>query len=192
MARIHEQTLKAWITPDHSSAVRERELQRARAFFAEVIAPIEKTHRPVREADARLSQLNQALRDRTVESSTSSRDLKRRIIQRQAAEVALKKSGQHRAKLEKESRRLQKHSRHLAREILSTQEDQRWKLSRQLHDEIAQMLLGVHVRLLTLKTTTQSNEGNLKKEIASTQRLVRESARAIRRLAREFGLHHET
>jgi len=192
LARIHERALKTWITPGLSSRTQERMFQRARAFFAEAITPIEKTHRPAREADARLDRLNQTLRERTIESSTSARNLKRRIIQRQEAETALRKSGENHNKLMAESRRLQKHSQHLTREILSVQEDQRQKLSRQLHDEIAQMLLGVHVRLLTLKKTAKSNAGSLKKEIASTQRLVRQSVRIVSRFAHEFRLPHET
>ena len=51
----------------------------------------------------------------------------------------------------KESWRLQKHLRHLTHQILSAQEEKRKKISRELQDEIAQTLLGINVRLLTLK-----------------------------------------
>jgi signal transduction histidine kinase len=90
----------------------------------------------------------------------------------------------------KESRRLQKHLQRLTRQILSAQEDKRKKISCDLHDEIAQTLLGINVRLLTLKKEATVNAHGLKKEIVSMQRLVKQSVRAINRFAHEFGIHH--
>ena len=88
----------------------------------------------------------------------------------------------------KESRRLQKHLQRLTHQILSAQEDKRKKISRELQDEIAQTLLGINVRLLTLKKAAAANAEGLKKEIASTQRLVDKSVKTIKRFAREFGI----
>jgi len=192
LARIHEQALTTLVAPGGSSTSSEGMIKRARAFFAEAIAPIEKTHRAALKADIHLKQLNQTLRQRAMESSASARHLEQGILQRQAAEAALKKSGKQRTRLLAESRRLQQHSRHLTHEILSAQEDEWQQISRQLHDEIAQILLGINVRLLTLKKAAKANTGSLKKEIASTQRLVKQSVKTINRFAREFGLQHET
>jgi signal transduction histidine kinase len=107
-------------------------------------------------------------------------------------EQALKKSGEHTRKLLKESRDLQKHLQRLTHQILSAQEDKRKRISRELHDEIAQTLLGINVRLLTLKKAAAIDASGLKKEIASTQRLVDKSVKSIKRFAREFGIHHRT
>jgi len=71
-------------------------------------------------------------------------------------------------------------------------EDKRKRISRDLHDEIAQTLLGINVRLLTLKKEAAFNARGLKKEIVSTQRLVDKSVESIKRFAREFGIHHRT
>jgi signal transduction histidine kinase len=139
-----------------------------------------------------LSRLNKTLGRRTVDLAASSRFLKQGIVQRRAAEAALKKSGKHCAKLLEESRHLQEHLRHLTHRNLLAQEDKRAKISRELHDQIAQTLLGINVRLLTLKTEATINAKGLKKEIASTQRLVEKSVKSMERFAREFGIHHET
>lgn len=192
LARIHEQALAALVTPGASPRSSGAMVQRARAFFEEAVAPIEETHRTALKADVDLRQLNQTLHRRTLESSASARHLRQGISRRRAAEQALKKSGAQRTKLLEESRRLQQHSRHLTREILLAQEDEWHKLSHQLHDEIVQILVGINVRLLTLKKAAKANSGCLKKEIASTQQLVRQSVRTIHRFAREFGLPHET
>jgi signal transduction histidine kinase len=76
---------------------------------------------------------------------------------------------------------MQTHLRHLTHQILSAQEEERKKISRELHDEIAQTLLGINVRLLTLKQAAAVNTKDLKKEIASTQRVVEKSEKTLSR-----------
>jgi signal transduction histidine kinase len=188
VARIHEAALASL----EASSSRDGFVKRAEMFFAETITPIEKTHRAALKASTRLNQLTQALGRRTVDLAASGRHLKQGIAQRKAVEQALKKSAGHYARLVKESRRLQKHLRHLTHQILSAQEEERKKISRELHDEVAQTLLGINVRLLTLKKEATVNTKGLKKEIASTQRLVEKSAQTMSRFAREFGKHHDT
>lgn len=188
VAKIHEgavATLKA-------SRSRNGILRRAEIFFTEAITPIEKTHGAARKTDARLDQLNKTLGRRTVDLAAANRSLKQRISQRKTVEKALKTSGGHSKKLLEESRQLQKHLRRLTRRILSAQEDKRKKISRELRDEIAQTLLGINVRLLSLKQQTTANSEELQKEVASTRRLVDKSMKSIKRFAREVGRNHET
>ena len=167
-------------------------IDRAKSFFAETIVPIEKTHRAALKADVRVNQLTRTLRRRTVESSASTRRLKRSIIQRQGVEESLKKSGDHYTQLLTESRRLQKRLRHLTREMLSAQEDERQKASHQLHDEIAQTLIAIDLPLLTLKKAAKASTASLKEEIANTRRMVKESGQRLNRFAHEFVIQHKT
>ena len=60
------------------------------------------------------------------------------------------------------------------------QEHERKKISLELQDEIAQTLLGINVRLLTLKQHARNNTNGFKQEIASTQALVVQSAKSVR------------
>jgi len=188
VARIHEAALASLEAASSKDGI----IKRAELFFAEAISPIEKTHRAALKANAHLNQLNKTLVRRTVDLTASSRHLKRGIVQRKIVEQALKKSTEHYARLVKESRRLQKHLRHLTHRLLRAQEEKRTKISRGLHDEIAQTLLGIHVRLLTLKQEATVNTRGFKKEIASTQRLVENSVKTMKRFAREFGNQHGT
>ena len=87
---------------------------------------------------------------------------------------------------------MQKHLRRLTHRILSAQEDKRKQISRDLQDEIAQTLLGINVRLLTLKKEAAIDANGLEKEIASTQRFVDKSVKSIKRFARKFGIHNKT
>jgi len=188
LARIHAEALATM----EASSSRDGIIERAEIFFTEAITPIEETHRAALKANVRLSQLKQRLGRRTMDLAASNRSLKQGIAQRKSVEESLKKTGAHSKKLLKESLALQKHLQHLTHQILSAQEDKRNEISHELQDEIAQTLLGINVRLLTLKKESAVNANGLQKEIASTQRLVDMSVKSLDRFAREFGKHHET
>jgi signal transduction histidine kinase len=188
VARIHEGALATL----EASASRDGVIKRAQIFFAEAITPIEETHHAALQANIRLSRLSQTLDQRTMDLTASHRSLKQGIVQRKTVELALKKSGEHSRKLLKESCRLQRHLQHLTHRILSVQEDKRKQMSCDLHDNIAQTLLGINVRLLTLKKEAAINAHGLKKEIVNTQRLVDKSVKSIKRFAREFSIHNGT
>jgi signal transduction histidine kinase len=188
VARIHDGALATM----EASSSRDGIIKRAEIFFAEAITPIEKTHRASLKANFRLGQLNKTLGRRTVDLAASNRLLKQGIARRKAVEEALQKSAEHAKKLLEESRHLQKHLQRVTHRILSAQEDKRKKMSRDLNDEIAQTLLGINVRLLTLKKEAAVNATGLEREIASTQRLVDKSVKSIKRFDRKCGKHHET
>jgi signal transduction histidine kinase len=183
LARIHE---RAVATLELSSS-KNGFLKRAEIFFTEAITPILETHRAARRSKLELNRLNVTLGRRTAELALTHRQLQRGIVRRKSVESALKISGEHYAKLLKESLHLQEGLRQLTHQVLVAQEDERKKISVELQDEIAQTLLGINVRLLTLKQEARSNTKGLKNEIASTQRLVLKSAKSVRRVAREFG-----
>ena len=157
LALIHEQALIFQTLPIRSSAARDRIIRRAGTFFAEAILPMEETHRSALEANVHLSRLNQALSRRTLDLAASNRLLKAEIAKRKVVEQTLRQSEQHSSGLLDQSRRLQEQLRHLARRVLSVQEEERKRISRELHDVIAQMLTGINVRLATLKMEATAN-----------------------------------
>jgi signal transduction histidine kinase len=192
LARIHEIALARLVLPRLPSTIRAGMIKRAGIFFVEAVTPIETTHRAARETSGDLSRLTKTLGRRTVELAASGRQLKRGIVQRKAAEKALKKSKKHRTNLLEQSRLAQEHLRQLTHQNLLAHEDTRKKISRELHDEIAQTLLGINVRLLALKQEGTANSKGLKKEIANTQRLVETSKKTLSRFVDELGKEHET
>ncbi len=105
---------------------------------------------------------------------------------RKEVEIALKKSEKHHILLLDQSRQMQEHLRHLTRKILTAQEDERREISRELHDEIAQTLTGINVRLANLKREAVVNTKGLKGKIAGTQRLVQKSVKIVHRFARRL------
>jgi len=183
LARIHEQAIIALVSPSNSSGTRDGVVKRVQAFFIKAVTPIEKTHRTTMEANVRLNELNRTLRQRTVELAAANRQLKQEIVRRHAVEKALRKSEQHYSQLLEQSRRMEEHLRHLSRQILSAQEEERRRISRELHDEVAQVLTGVNLHLATLKKEVTANTKDVKKKIARTQRLVEKSVNIVHRFA---------
>jgi len=183
LARIHE---RAIVTLEAASG-KDGIVKRAEIFFTEALIPIVEMHRAARQNKMQLNRLNETLGRRTAELAVTHRQLQRGIVRRKSVEAALKISGEHYAKLLKDSLQLQEGLRQLTHQVLAGQEDERRKISRELQNEIAQTLLGINVRLLTLKQEARNNTKGLKNEIASTQRLVLKSAKSVRRVARQFG-----
>ena len=192
LARIHEIALARLVLPSFSASIRTRMIKQAGVFFVEAATAIETTHRAARETSNDLNRLTKTVGRRTMELAASGRHLKQGIVQRKAAEEALKKSKKHRTDLLEQSCLVQEHLRRLTHQSLLTQENTRKKISRELHDEIAQTLLGINVRLLALKQEGTADSKGLKKEIASTQRLVEKSRKTLSRSVDELGKEHET
>jgi signal transduction histidine kinase len=74
--------------------------------------------------------------------------------------------------------------RGLAHQILGAQEEERKKISLQLHDEIAQTLAGINVQLAILHEVAAINTRGLNRKIAAAQRLVEQSVTAVHRFAK--------
>jgi signal transduction histidine kinase len=186
LAKLHEETLVSELLPRCRPAKRAALIKQAGIFFAVAITPIEKTHRSAREATAHLKKFIETLSQRTVELAASNLELSLEITQRKAVEEALKKSEHHYTKLLEQSDRLQEQLRRLSRQILLAQEDERKKISRELHDVIAQTLTGINIRLATLKREAAITTKGLDRNIARTQRLVEKSVNIVHQFAREL------
>jgi PAS domain S-box-containing protein len=116
----------------------------------------------------------------------SNLELRREIIRRQKVEESLRQSEQHQCRLLEQSHLMQEKLRHLSRQVLRAQEDERKRISRELHDVIAQTLTGINIRLATLKKEASVNTKGLARNIARTQRLVEKSVDLVHRFALEL------
>lgn len=182
LARIHEAALLVLLTPqEHGTRVYpgDASIRRSSAFFIEAITPIEEAHLGAREANIQLAQ-------RTEELALSNEELKREIGRREAVEDSLRSSEATTSRLLEESLGLQKELRHLSRQLLKAQEEERKRVSRELHDVIAQTLTGINLRLAALRSRNASNARDLNREIATTQRLIEESVDMVHRFARDL------
>ena len=183
LARMHEQgIIKLGLTNARPAVMR-----RAQKFFTEAITPIVETHRAARESRTSLNRLKELLARCTGDLAVSNRKLKLGMVRRHQVEAALKKNGADYSRLLRNSRQLHDGFRQLTRQVLAAQEDERKKISRELENEVAQTLLGINVRLLTLKQEAKNNTVGLKNEIASTQRMVAKSVKTVQVVATRLG-----
>ena len=187
LARMHDQAMDVL----GFTGVKNGFTKLARIFFGEANAPIEATSRASQQGQASLSRSQATLGERTEQLAVSNRELQRGIVQRKSMAANAAKNGAHYEKNLKESLLLQKRLRLLTHRVMLAQEDERRQISHELQDEIAQTLLGINVRLLSLKQHARFNTKGFKAEIASTQRLVLQSAKSVRRVAREIGYQSE-
>ncbi|HEU6448479.1 MAG TPA: ATP-binding protein [Verrucomicrobiae bacterium] len=118
--------------------------------------------------------------------TAANRKLKKEIVRREAVEKSLRKSEQYQSRLLEQSHQMQEQLRHLSREVLRAQEEERKRISRELHDVIAQTLTGINVRLATLKKEANLNSADLEKSIARTQKLIQHSVDIVHQFAREL------
>lgn len=184
LAKLHEKTLIIDLLPAYPDERQNAIIKQAGLFFAAAIAPIE-SHNIELEA-AHLRTVIGTLSDRTVELAAANQQLSLEIVHRKRVEASLKKSEQHHRKSLEKSNLLKEQLQELSRTILSAQEDERKKISRDLHDVIAQALMGINVRLATLKSAAGINSKNLDRNIALTQKMVTKSANIVHQFAREL------
>jgi PAS domain S-box-containing protein len=132
-----------------------------------------------------LKQAEEAQR-RSDATESSNKELRQEIARRKVMEESLQKSEQHQSRMLDQSRHMQEQLRQLSRQILSAQEDERKKISRELHDVIVQTLTGINVQLSALKKDVGQNPKAFDRNIARTQRLVEKSVNIVHEFAREL------
>lgn len=186
LARIHEGALITLVSSRSGSRERDAMIRRAGVFFAEAITPIEETHRGARETNVQLKVMIEALTVRTNELAASNDELKIEIVHRKSIEDSLRISEGTSSQLLDKSRQMQQELRNLSRRLLSIQEEERKRISRELHDVIGQTLTGINVRLSTLKSQSTSSATELHRKIGMTQKLVEKSVEIVHRFARDL------
>jgi signal transduction histidine kinase len=186
IARMHEAALVALAASFDSSDKRSGLLRRAGGFFAQAILPLEKNQRVTRETNRSLRQRNETLRLHTAELAAGNRRLEREVARRKAGEATIRQGREQYRRLYLESQVMQKKLRQLTRQILSAQEEERKTISRELHDEVVQTLVGINVQLSALGRGASTGLGELRTKIARTRRLVESSVKAVHRFARDL------
>jgi signal transduction histidine kinase len=112
--------------------------------------------------------------------------LEEEITRRKAVETALRKSEQRARRLLEESQQLQEKLRQMSHQILAVQENQRKEISRELHDKISQLLIGINVHLDVFAKAATTHPEGLLRAIAPLRRLVEKSVRIVHQFSADL------
>lgn len=186
LAKVHAEALISIVSSHEPASARETMIRRAGKFFAEVITPIELTHRGALEGNTRLTAVVGELTQRTKELAESNEQLVEEISRRKEVEETLRASEQTSSSLLEKSLQFQEELRLLSRRLLTVQEEERKRISRELHDLIAQTLAGINLQLAALKSRSGSDTNDLQEKIEEAQRLVEMSVDMVHRFARDL------
>jgi PAS domain S-box-containing protein len=118
--------------------------------------------------------------------SASNLKLRQEIVHRQAIEEKLHETEYIQSCLLEHSLKQQIILRSMSHKILHAQEDERKRISRELHDVIAQTLVGINVHVAALLLESGSKLGDLPQRIVDTQKMVEKSVEVVHQFAREL------
>ncbi len=127
---------------------------------------------PMTSADAGLKVRISSLRSDNLK-------LRREIGMRAKIAAGLRTKGRRVERALNDSKILQRDLRELAQQAMRAQEDQRLRFSHELHDDIGQTLLGLHVKLLALRSETRQAKYSITGSIINTQQIIKEFARSL-------------
>jgi signal transduction histidine kinase len=185
MARIHQNALASLfpITPE----VRQKAtLRAAEIFFLDSLSPFEATHRGFCDTNNRLQRLIAEQEKRNQDLANINDKLTEEIHRRKRTEKALRQSESHFRRLFDDARGMEDALRDLSNKVLDVQEDERKRLSRELHDETGQALTAISVTLASLGrherggTVKQQRLRNAQKLLRSTMETIHDFARELR------------
>ncbi len=183
MTKLHEAALLKFLLPEPPTAPFDPlVLKAAGVFFTETLSHFEATHRGFRETIHNLSDLNVTLAHRNIALADTNRNLQTEIAQRKRTEKALRQSKEHYRELFDEARVMQENLRSLSNQILHAQEEERKRISREMHDEVGQSLTAVNLNLTALRNETRS--GKFSKKVAESQKILTQTMETVHRFAR--------
>jgi PAS domain S-box-containing protein len=113
------------------------------------------------------------------EMSSRNVKLKEEIVRRQQVEEDLRANRKAQSRLLRQSRLQQIQLRDLSHRILHAHEDERKRISRELHDVIAQTLVSINVHLAVLDLGGAASPETLQQQISKTQMLVEEAVKIV-------------
>jgi signal transduction histidine kinase len=186
LARIHHQALVTVVLPGLSASGKSRTLKKAEVFLLEILSPFEVTHRGFRQTNLKLHELIQTLEQRHAELADANRELQSEIVERKRTEAALRESEEHLRELFEEAKRMHENLQNLSRRVLQVQEEERKRISRELHDEIGQVLTAISVNLAMLKKDSDVSRNGRDQKLADTQALLEQMIETVHRFAREL------
>ena len=186
LAILHQEALIVLVIHPTATGNHPEKVRLAGTFFAEAVTPIEASHRAVREVNTKLNSAFKKLNQQATELVSSNAELRLEIETRTLLENSLRVSEATSSLLLTESLNLQEELRFLSRRLLVAQEEERKRISRELHDVASQTLTSINIRLAALALQTENHSQEISEKLAETQRHVEESVNIVHRFAKDL------
>jgi PAS domain S-box-containing protein len=149
----------------------------------EVVANLyQEDGRPVIQCNIRDITVRKLAEKMTQRNAKLSIDISRRKVVEQNLRVKRKEQ----SLVLRQARLQEKQLRYLSHAILNAQEEERKRISRELHDVVAQALVGINVHLEILAQGSDDAPKSLRKQIENTQLLVKKALEIVHQFAREL------
>jgi signal transduction histidine kinase len=170
LANAHQQALLSILADAPAPPPMERLCRLAGDFYAECLGSFEMVQRGFHDAHRMLRELNAMLEGRARQLSAANEELKREICGRKQVEKALRQS--------------EENLQALSRKILIAQEEERKRISRELHDEVGQALTAISVSLTMLKKAAA--QPLVEDQVNDLQLLLQQTMETIHSFTREL------
>lgn len=112
-------------------------------------------------------------------------ELEEEIAEHRKIEAAMQESKDHYLQLYQNARAMEESLRELSAQVLSAQEDERKRISRELHDEIGQALTAINVTIAMLKRQVVSDPA-FQRNVADAEQLLERTMETVHCFAREL------
>ena len=159
------------------------ESETGRLQEVEVVANLyHEDNQPVIQCNIRDITVRKLAEDMTLQNMK----LNREIIRRKIVEEDLRANRKKQSGLLRQSRAQQRELRDLSHRMWQAQEEERKRISRELHDVIAQSLVGINVHLSVLTEGSTVVPETLRQQVSDTQILVKKAVTIVHDFAREL------
>jgi signal transduction histidine kinase len=179
---LHHHALADGVLPNGTPEAQARSAQALESFLLEALSPFKAAGRvplAIRERRPRIrAEHDEALALRNAR-------LEEEIADHQRAEAEMRESREHYFQLYQEARAMEANLRELSAQVLSAQEEERKRISRELHDEIGQALTAINVAVAMLKRQGVSDPA-FQRNVADAEQLLANTMEAVHSFAREL------
>lgn len=170
LAQAHQNAMAALLAHQPNPDGCTHTCRLAGVFFSESLWSFEMVQRGFSEANRLLHELNGALNNRAHQLAAANKELNKEIAERRRVEQALREN--------------QENLRRLSKQILFAQEEERKRISRELHDEVGQALTAINMNLVLLKKLAKNQKVAYK--IDDLQGLLEQTMERVHNFAREL------
>ncbi len=182
MIRLHHQALAERVLPEGQPAFPPGLASALDSFLIEVLSPFGVTEG---DPDGGRERQSMSRMEYIEELAVRNAELEEEIAERRRAEAAMQASKDHYFELYQEARAMEADLRDLSAQVLTAQEEERKRISRELHDEIGQALTAINVSIAMLKKQAAADP-SFQRNVAEAEQLLERTMETVHRFAREL------